>query len=309
MDCIITAVYRVEPYKREGLENAFTRNFDAENYVTGVRSLLGLDKDVYVFCNEEPVQFKGRLVHVEDIFKETLLNKYNIDKLHFIPIKLENIFTRYNSLWQKCIDIANKNPNNLYCWNPPVCLARIDMMKYIFDNFDQYKNVCWVDAGLSNDSYIPKNRGGTMHDYELQNWNNYYPDNQSDMFNPKLGNRIFQLINDNGNFTVGQTSINQEPFNFIHEKLPDKQITRSYSNVGCVLGFSKKYLDTLLDEFNSALDLFIDEYNYAFTEIEVLSYLNYIKDFKKLLWSNCLPEEGNVISLNYALDQKIFTDI
>ena len=65
----------------------------------------------------------------------------------------------------------------------------------------------------------------------------------------------------------------------------------------------------LLDEFNSTLDLFINEYDYAFTEIEVLTYLDYKKDFKKLLWSNCQPEEGNVITMNYALDKKIFTEI
>ena len=301
MDSIVTAVYKIDPYKREGIENAFTRNFDAENYVTGVRSLLGMDKDVYVFCNEQPVPYKGDMCMFEEICDHAMKDKYNYDRLHFIPLDVSSFFTRNDRLWEKCISLANRNPNNLYCWHPPLCLSRLEMMERVIEHYDA-ENICWFDAGLFNDSYFP---GGTMHDYELQEWDTLYPNEPNCIFRPELANKIFEIIEDTGNFTVGNKSINQEPYEFIKKHL-NKSISRAYSNVGCVLGFSKEYLQGLMYEYNHALDLFIDKYDYAFTEIEVLTYLDYKRHFTKLLWTNCEPYVDNEMTMCNAFANRIY---
>ena len=53
------------------------------------------------------------------------------------------------------------------------------------------------------------------------------------------------------------------------------------------MGFTKDYFyNNFYDEWNKALDTFIESYDRIFTEIEVLSYMNMFMDFAKVNWQH-----------------------
>lgn len=290
MDCVITAIYEVDPYYRDeqGLEPSLTRNMTCDHYAGGIYSLGAFNKDIVMFCNERPVYFKGKEMSTLEMLSEIISDKEFLKRIIPVPINLAKFYTKYDKHWAQSKKVVDNNPSKLFCWNPPMACVRPELFNYVFQNFN-YDTVTWFDAALSNESYISEKFGGTWHDWELIKWQNYYPENKNAIFCPKFYNNILSIINDYGNVICGNSFLNQQPRNFIREQLYNRKKADGcftyFSSTGAFMGFNKSYFyDKFFDEYNQALDLFIKGYDDIFTEIEILSYMNMFLDFAKVNW-------------------------
>jgi len=290
MDCVISAMYEVDPYVREdqGLEPSLTRGMTCDHYVGGIYSLAAFNKPIILFCNDRPIRFKGREMTAMELLDDIIPDKEFLKRITPVPIKLQNFYTKYDKHWTQSKRIVDENPKQLYCWNPPMACVRPEFFNYVFKNFD-YKNAIWFDAALSNESYVNEQFGGTWHDWELIKWDNYYPKNENAIFCPKFYNNILKIVEEYGNVVCGNSFLNLEPRKFIRERLHNRKKADGcftyFSSTGAFMGFNKDYFyDKFIEEYNIALDDFIDNYNNIFTEIEVLSYINMFLDFAKVNW-------------------------
>ena len=300
MNCILTAVYKVDPFC-VGNYKSLSREMEVEHYISGVKSLINTDSKIFIFCNDKEVPFRGENLFIQDIYKKNL----DTSNIEFIPFNLETLVPQYNKLWERCKNLVLRNPEKLYCWNPPLAISRVYMMEKLFKEHN-VSNIVWVDAALSNESYVPVSSGGTSHDFTLQNNDNYYPKNENDIFQPKLINRLFEVNEKFKNFIITLQSINQEPRHFLNELFDN---VGYFSMTGGVIGMHKENFDNFLIEYNKALDLFIEKYEYIFTEIELFTYLNCIFDFAKFHFSNFSTAsdsyEGSLFEL---LKERIYND-
>ena len=308
MDCVVTALYEVEPYFIDGDTNKPTlcRSMNFDYYVGGLYSLKGLDKDIILFCNDRLINFKGKDYTQEEIINQIIPDKDFTKRIKFIPINLSKFYTKYNKHWKQCTAIAQNNPDRLLCWNPPLACSRGDFFNYVFSNYE-YTTAIWFDAALSNESYINEKYGGTWHDWELNKWDNYYPDNNKAIFCPDFYTNISNIVKEHGNIVCGLNWMNLEPKQFIKKYLLDNSLSDIYynfSSTGAFVGFTKEYFyNSFYNYYNETLDIFIDNYNDIFTEIEIFSFMNTFKDFAKVMWTsfNSNQYEGSM--------QKAFIDI
>ena len=101
--------------------------------------------------------------------------------------------------------------------------------------------------------------------------------------------------------------MNLAPKQFIKQYLSnntDSPFYYNFSSTGAFIGFTKEYFyNKFYNDYNKTLDIFIDNYNDIFTEIEIFSYMNTFKDFAKVMWSSFHSNqyEGSM--------QKAFIDI
>jgi len=264
-------------------EPTLTRGMTPDHYIGGLYSFRGLEKPVVLFVNENDIEFKGSLMSTEEMLHGMIPDKQFLKDIKFVKIKLENFYNKFDKHWKRSIEISEKYNNQLFCWHPPITCVRPDFFNYVY-NVLNYDCAVWVDAALSNESYFPLKYGGTWHDWELIDWNNYYPTNKEATFNPKLGNRLIELTKNYGGVICGNRSMNQEPADFIESKLG--KFNRNFAATGAIMGYSKPFFSKFYEAWNNALDIFIEGYDGIFTEIEILSYLNIQFNFAKLIWTN-----------------------
>ena len=283
-DCIVTAVELVENYQPEGQDTKLTRNFIPEHYFTGIKSLLNLDKELLIYCNKS----------VEEDITNALKDK--VQSLPtFINKTSKDINPFYDEIFEYSKKIIDKNPTGVYCWSPMLTTAKLF---YILDAISlKYERVVWMDAGLSNESYIPEECGGTWHDIKVQNWDNYYPKNENDIFNPTLGKNIFKLFEKTNNFMIGLPYVGIEPELFI-EKFWDRKIDYWSASAG-LLGLTVRKAHSIKQMYIGALKYYLSEYDRIFTEIELFTFLNVYFNFAKLTFANFNPtkERGSIYDL------------
>ena len=307
MECVVTALYEVEPYFIDGdkFKPTLSRMMNFDYYVGGLYSLNGLNKDIILFCNDRLINFRGKDFTAEEIINQIIPDKEFTKRIKFIPINLSKFYTKYNNHWEQCAKIAQESPNRLLCWNPPLACSRGDFFNYVFTEYN-YDTAVWFDAALSNESYISTKYGGTWHDWELNDWNNYYPNNKNAIFCPSFIDNINKIVNQYGNIICGLNWMNLEPKEFIKQQLKkeNKPTFYNFSSTGAFLGFTKDYFyNNFYSDYLKTLDLFIDNYDDIFTEIEIFSYMNTDKDFAKVLWTSF---HSNVY---HGSMQKAFLDI
>ena len=308
MDCIITSIYRLEPYKRPGFEDALTRNMMPHHYVAGVRSLYNLGKDVIVFYNKQDVVVDDIRINIPEICNVIIPGASSFSNVKFIPFDLKTEYSRFNNHQNQCIHYADKNPSKLYCWNSPLECSKMELIYKVLTEY-HYDNVAWFDAGLSNISYIPSKYGGTEHSYQMQDWNKYYPINVHDIFNSALGNRVFEIIKQHGSLICGTSNVTQECRKFIKYNMPAVNVSNQFSMTGCILGFNIHNIQYMMKQYHTVLDRFIDMYDDIFTEIDVFTYLNAVIDYPKLIWNNYSPSPDMYVgSMVETLREKIYTN-
>ena len=292
MECIVSAIYEVTPYMRDdkGLQPSLCRGMTCDHYAGGLYSLAAFDTPIVLFVNDRNVGWRGRDMSVKDLLTDIIPDKEFLKTINFVPIKLEKFYKKYDAHWAQSTRVVDNNPKDLFCWNPPMACVRMDFYDYIFSNLN-YDKAIWFDAALSNESYISEKFGGTWHDWELIKWDNYYPKNKDAIFCPDFFNNISKLVDKYGNLICGNSFLNIEPRMFIKEQLRNKDIKDKFftyfSSTGAFMGFTKDYFyNNFYDEWNKALDTFIESYDRIFTEIEVLSYMNMFMDFAKVNWQH-----------------------
>jgi hypothetical protein len=292
MECIVSAIYEVDPYIRDdkGLEPSLTRNMTCDHYAGGIYSLAAFDKPIVLFVNDRNIGWKGRSISIKDLLDDIISDKEFLKTINFVPFKLQNFYSRYDTHWVQSTKVVDNNPGGLFCWNPAMACVRMDFFDHIFKNMN-YSKAIWFDAALSNESYVSEKFGGTWHDWELINWDNYYPKNKDAIFCPDFYNNISNLVDQHGNLICGNGFLNLEPRMFIRELLKNKDVKDKcftyFSSTGAFMGFTKDYFyDRFYNEWLKSLDLFIDSYDRVFTEIEVLSYMNMYMDFAKIVWQH-----------------------
>jgi len=290
MDCVVTALYEVEPYFLDGdpYRPTLCRQMAFDYYVGGLYSLKGLNKDIILFCNDRPINFRGKDITPKEVIDQIIPDKDFTKQIKFVPISLPKFYTKYDKHWEQCTKIAQNNPDRLLCWNPPMACCRGDIFDYVFKNYN-YDTAIWFDAALSNESYVSTKYGGTWHDWELNDWKNYYPDNKEAIFCPDFYNNIGKIVKEYGNVICGLNWMNLEPKDFIKQQLikNNNPTFYNFSSTGAFLGFTKDYFyNNFYNDYNKALDTFIDNYDDIFTEIEVFSYMNMFKDFAKVMWTS-----------------------
>jgi hypothetical protein len=281
IDCIVTAVEEVESYTPTGCAPTLTRNFTPDHYITGIKTLCDLHKPIVVYCNKE----------VEELITSNLK-----DKVQRLPIFKNKSTREINPLYKEILDYSKKivdtNPTGVYCWNPMLTTAKLFFMLDAM-SLDT-ENILWVDAGVSNESYIPEHRGGVWHDVQHQDWDKLYPNNPDAIFNPKLGRSLFELIKKEGGFITGIPYIGIEPGNFIQQYW-DKEISY-WSASPCFIGLKKQKAKAIKDSYISAIKHYISNCDRIFTDIEIFSFLNVYNDFPKLTFSKFDPttDEGTI---------------
>jgi len=307
MECVVTALYEVEPYLIDGdkFKPTLSRMMNFDYYVGGLYSLNGLNKDIILFCNDRLINFRGKDFTAEEIINQIIPDKEFTKRIKFVPINLSKFYSKYDKHWEQCTKIAQESPNRLLCWNPPMACSRGDIFDYVFKNYI-YDTAIWFDAALSNESYISTKYGGTWHDWELNDWKNYYPDNKEAIFCPSFYTNISKIIKKHGNVICGLNWMNLEPKEFIIQQLKKENQPTFYnfSSTGAFLGFTKKYFyDNFYSDYLKTLDTFIDNYDDIFTEIEIFSYMNTYKDFAKVMWTSFHS------NTHHGSMQKAFLDI
>tara|TARA_R100000084_G_C4632123_1_gene138918 strand:+ start:93 stop:1001 length:909 start_codon:yes stop_codon:yes gene_type:complete len=275
LDCIVSTALVVESYKRNNYEDAMTRNYVPEHYYGGIKSLLNLNKPLVLFTTEET--------------KLDILDKIpGSEKIKFVHTDYRTLNPYYDTLFEWCKNIIDQKPSAVYCWNPPFATSRLFFMKYAASL--GYENIIWMDAGLSNESYIPEEYGGTWHDWNKVNWDNYYPNNEKDFFKPQLAKDIFQLIEKYDNFFIGLKGyIGVEPRiimeQYYHEKVPNWAMT------GGIIGLKLKKILEIEGFYNRLIEYYMENYDRLFTEIEIFTHINHVFDFAKISFGNFMLDD------------------
>jgi hypothetical protein len=284
VDCIVTAVEKVRSYTPKGCANTLTRDFTPDHYITGIKSLCDLHKPLIVYCNK-PIQ-EMLIEHLED----------KVDRLPiFVNKESPDINPYFNEIYEYSKKIVDRNPKGVYGWNPMLTTGKLF---YILDAIQRgYEHVVWMDAGLSNESYLPEEHGGTWHDVNVQDWDKMYPVNKTCIFNPELGSRIFNLFQKHSNFMMGIPYIGNEPGDFIRECW-SKPIEYWSASPG-LMGMTKQKALSIKEMYISAILYYIHRYDRIFTEIELFTFLNVHFDFGKLTISKFDPttEKGTMYDL------------
>ena len=284
VDCIVTAVEKVRSYTPKGCASTLTRDFTPDHYITGIKSLCDLHKPLIVYCNK-PIQ-EMLIEHLED----------KVDRLPiFVNKESPDINPYFNEIYEYSKKIVDRNPKGVYGWNPMLTTGKLF---YILDAIQRgYEHVVWMDAGLSNESYLPEEHGGTWHDVNVQDWDKMYPVNKTCIFNPELGSRIFNLFQKHSNFMMGIPYIGNEPGDFIRECW-SKPIEYWSASPG-LMGMTKQKALSIKEMYISAILYYIHRYDRIFTEIELFTFLNVHFDFGKLTISKFDPttEKGTMYDL------------
>ena len=284
VDCIVTAVEKVRSYTPKGCASTLTRDFTPDHYITGIKSLCDLHKPLIVYCNN-PIQ-EMLIEHLED----------KVDRLPiFVNKESPDINPYFNKIYEYSKKIVDRNPTGVYGWNPMLTTGKLF---YILDAVQRgYQHVVWMDAGLSNESYLPEEHGGTWHDVKVQDWDKMYPVNKTCIFNPELGSRIFNLFQKHSNFMMGIPYIGNEPGDFIRECW-SKPIEYWSASPG-LMGMTKQKALSIKEMYISAILYYIHRYDRIFTEIELFTFLNVHFDFGKLTISKFDPttEKGTMYDL------------
>ena len=284
VDCIVTAVEKVRSYTPKGCASTLTRDFTPDHYITGIKSLCDLHKPLIVYCNN-PIQ-EMLIEHLED----------KVDRLPiFVNKESPDINPYFNKIYEYSKKIVDRNPTGVYGWNPMLTTGKLF---YILDAVQRgYQHVVWMDAGLSNESYLPEEHGGTWHDVNVQDWDKMYPVNKTCIFNPELGSRIFNLFQKHSNFMMGIPYIGNEPGDFIRECW-SKPIEYWSASPG-LMGMTKQKALSIKEMYISAILYYIHRYDRIFTEIELFTFLNVHFDFGKLTISKFDPttEKGTMYDL------------
>jgi hypothetical protein len=284
VDCIVTAVEKVRSYTPKGCASTLTRDFTPDHYITGIKSLCDLHKPLIVYCNK-PIQ-EMLIEHLED----------KVDRLPiFVNKESPDINPYFNKIYEYSKKIVDRNPTGVYGWNPMLTTGKLF---YILDAVQRgYQHVVWMDAGLSNESYLPEEHGGTWHDVNVQDWDKMYPVNKTCIFNPELGSRIFNLFQKHSNFMMGIPYIGNEPGDFIRECW-SKPIEYWSASPG-LMGMTKQKALSIKEMYISAILYYIHRYDRIFTEIELFTFLNVHFDFGKLTISKFDPttEKGTMYDL------------
>jgi len=284
VDCIVTTVEEVQSYTPKDCASTLTQNFTPDHYITGIKSLCDLHKPLMVYCTN-PIQ-EMLIQHLED----------KVERLPvFINKTSKDINPYFNEIYEYSKTIVDRNPTAVYGWNPMLTTGKLF---YMLDAIQRgYQHVVWMDAGLSNESYLPEEHGGTWHDVKVQDWGKMYPANKTCIFNPELGSRIFNLFRKHSNFMMGIPYIGNEPGEFIRECW-DKPI-EYWSASPELMGMTKQKALSIKEMYISAILYYIHRYNRIFTEIELFTFLNVHFDFGKLTISKFDPttEEGTIYNL------------
>ena len=289
-DCIVTAAIELDYYQPEGYEASLTRGYEPSHYYAGIKSLDNLGKDVLVYTTEE-------------IKKDIQEKVPDLKNVKYVTYNYRILNPFYKEVFEYAKKVVDKKPSAVYGWNPMFATSRF----YILYDASKkgYNNILWMDAGLSNESYIPLEYGGTKHAYDMQDWNNYYPNNKNDIFHPCLGQRLFDIVSENSALLLGLKYINQEPAALL-EKYSGNEIPY-WSMTGGFIGLTDLYLEDLYDFYSSGVEYFLKNYDLIFTEIEIFSMLNIKFDLPKISFSNFqLNEEED--SLFRLLRQKIYNE-
>ena len=242
VDCIVTAVEKVRSYTPKGCASTLTRDFTPDHYITGIKSLCDLHKPLIVYCNK-PIQ-EMLIEHLED----------KVDRLPiFVNKESPDINPYFNEIYEYSKKIVDRNPTGVYGWNPMLTTGKLF---YILDAVQRgYQHVVWMDAGLSNESYLPEEHGGTWHDVNVQDWDKMYPVNKTCIFNPELGSRIFNLFQKHSNFMMGIPYIGNEPGDFIR-KCWSKPIEYWAASPG-LMGMTKQKALSIKEVYISAILYYI----------------------------------------------------
>ncbi len=284
VDCIVTTVEEVQSYTPKDCASTLTRNFTPDHYITGIKSLCDLHKPLLVYCTK-PIQ--------------EMLTQHLEDKVERLPVFIDktskDINPYFNEIFEYSKKIVDRNPKGVYGWNPMLTTGKLF---YMLDAVERgYQNIVWMDAGLSNESYLPEEHGGTWHDVKVQDWDKMYPANKTCIFNPELGSRIFNLFRKHSNFMIGITYVGTEPGNFIRNYW-NREIDY-WSASGGLMGITKQKALSIKEMYISALLYYIARYDRIFTEIELFTFLNVHFDFGKILFNKFDPstEKGTIYDL------------
>ena len=281
IDTICTVVEEVESYSPPGCASTLTRNFTPDHYITGIKTLCDLHKPIIVYCKPE----------VEKMICGVLNDK--VDRLPiFKNLSSKDINPYYDQIFEFSKKIVDKNPTGVFCWNPMLTTAKYFFMLDCMSK--DTKKVLWVDAGLSNESYVPEDKGGTWHNYKQQDWKKLYPHNDEAIFNPELGKRLFNLLEITDGFVTGIPYVGVEQARFI-EKHRNKRIPY-WSASPAMIGFVREKLERIKKSYIEALELYISNYDRIFTDIEIFTYLNSYFNFSKFVFEKFDPttEKGTI---------------
>jgi len=190
---ITTALYYSTPYDIHGGRGWVFKYYDAQ-----LISLCKLGHKVVIFHDrsfeQDLIAFKNQYQFDIDLIYHDLLDfplseeYFKLKKKHFDTLDFENASTTYS------------NNDRLYA----LCLAKPHLIEKTYKKYKDTEYVYWMDAGLFHHGIFPESVGG-MEKFRMFP-NRYWPEDKTNKFNPELGKKILQKIEDNPGKILGYVS-------------------------------------------------------------------------------------------------------
>lgn len=241
---ITTALYYSTPYDLHGGRGWVFKYYDAQ-----LINLCNLGHKVVIFhdrsCEQDLIAFKNQYQHFDiDLIFHDLLDfplaedYFRLKKAHFNALDFDNASTTYS------------NNDRLYS----LCLAKPYLIEKTYKKYKDTEYVYWVDAGLFHHGIFPETVGG-MEKYRMFP-DRYWPHDKTNKFNPELGEKLLNKIQDNPNKVLGYVN---DQINRLHWWFDVFPFEKTGHFVGGLIGTDRESSKFLNQSFYENLKVSFDK--------------------------------------------------
>lgn len=251
---ITTALYYSTPYDLHGGRGWVFQYYDAQ-----LINLCNIGHKVVIFHDRS---FEQDLI----AFKQKY--NYDIDLVHhdLLDFPLSEEYFRLKKKHFQSIDFENPSytlsaNDRLYA----LCLAKPHLIKKTYDKYKGTDYVYWMDAGLFHHGIFPETVGG-MEKYRMFP-DRYWPKDKTNKFNPELGQKILDKIQNNPGKILGYINNQVNKLHWWNDVFPFEKMGHF---VGGLIGTDRNSSEFLHKEFYENLKTAFDK-NTLCLEEEILS--------------------------------------
>lgn len=217
------------------------------HYDSSLRNISNLNLPIIIYVDKKDFEM------VDSVISQYMQN-YKLIVYDLQQFEYSNQFLEFKKTIMRNIILNDRN--EILCYNKAYWV-----MDAIEKNYFKTNKFLWIDSGLTHHGIIPEKVGGVELLIKIQK-NHYYPINQNNIFSPKLGSNINNIIKkDKLLFCALPFQGNSEKLHYIAEKFYNKTNLPIITNhlVGGIFGgYSEKFIK-FFNEYRTIIKLFIDE--------------------------------------------------
>jgi hypothetical protein len=298
MTTFVTAIYGY------GLNSLFGgRGRNIHFFDTSLRNISNIGNPIVVYTTPEDVQVV-----------ESFISRYST-QYKVIPYELEQFefsatFLEYKKKIFNSITLNDRN--EVLCYSKAYWVK--DAIEKNYFNSDCY---LWIDSGLTHHGIIPEKVGGVELMQKIPQ-THYYPQNQNNIFSPKLGKNIDTILQNNNNKLLFCALPYQGSTDIIHRgisRLYNKTFPSIHDHlIGGIFGGDKNVFIEFFNHYRHILSYFIEKHIHVLEE-PIFSCLNVVHPelfnlHKFYTWHFYVPgERCSMLGEDGDSFYKIFTKI